>query len=200
MFRRNIVCLFVLVSTLSVGQNIRYKMIHMQSPAVGRYMMHILPMGYDSTMTAEQIARCVDSLPGHLFNAKMYNILYKDDSTKQAVKVNEGSYFFHKRITEVLFWKNGNKKTVTYVNRHYQKYWEFSYYDNDAPRQCGHYKNGNKKGRWVYFNTQGRKVKVEKHAKDGTLKKTKTFDPPKKCWKTIFNPKYPGGAPYIITN
>jgi hypothetical protein len=198
MFRKNIVWLFILVTTLSVGQNIRHKMMHMQSPSVGRYKMNILPWAYDSTVSASQIARCVDSLPGHAFNSKMYNILYKDDSTKQAVKVNEGSYLFHKRITEIIFWKNGNKKSVAYVNKHYEKYWEFSYYENDAPCALGQYKKGHKVGKWKYFNTRGLKVKVEKYAKDGTVEKTKIFDPPKKCLKTMFNSAHPGGSPYII--
>lgn len=198
MFRKNIVCLFLFLSTICSGQNVKHKMIHMQSPAVGRYILYILPLGYDSTVTDEQIAKCVDTMPGHLFNAKMYNLLYKDDSTRLGAKINEGTYFFRKRFTVITYWKNGNKKNVAMLNKHCAKYHDFSYYDNDAPKECGSYRKGHKTGKWKYFNIQGRKVKVEKYAKDGTVKKTKTFDPPKKCWKTIFNPKRPNGTPYII--
>jgi hypothetical protein len=173
-------------------------MMHMLSPATGRYKMNIIHWTYDSTISDERITQTLDSLPGYLFNAKMYNILYSDDTTRQAVKVNEGTYFFHVRFTVVTFYKNGSKKNVAYVNKHHEKYWEFSYNDNETPEECGHFKNGHKSGKWKYFNTDGKKVKVEKYASDGTVKSTKTYNPPKKCLKTIFNPKHPLGAPYII--
>jgi len=198
MLRKNVALLFLFFSGLCAGQNVKYKMIYMQSPAVGRYMLHILPWGYDSAVTAEQIARCIDTMQGHLFNAKMYNLLYKDDSAKLAVKAEEGTYFFHTKYTITLYWKNGDKKSIILLNKHCVKYHEFSYYENDAPRACGKYKKGHKVHRWVYFNTQGLKVKVERYAQDGSVKKTRTFNPPKKCWKTTFNPRHPGGTPYII--
>jgi len=170
----------------------------MQSPAIGRYMLHILPWGYDSTMTAESLAKCADTLPGHFLDAKMYNLLYKNDTTKLAVKIDEAVYLFHKKITVYVYWKNGNKKSYTLLNKHCEKYWEFDFHENDAPAACGRYKKGHKKGRWVYFNTQGLKVKVERYAHDGTLKKTKNFDPPKKTLRTTFNVRHLSGTPYII--
>lgn len=198
MIRRNIVFLIILFPFLCGAQAIRHKMITMKSPGIGRYMLHILPWGYDTMVTPEQIAKCVDTLQGHMFNSKMYNLLYKDDSTKLAVKAEEGSYFFHRKFTITIYLKNGNKQAVVLLNRHCEKYHEFSYYANDAPASCGHYKHGHKTRRWVYFNTQGKKVKVEKYAKDGTLKKTKTFDPAKKTLRTIFNTRHPEGTPYVI--
>lgn len=200
MLRKNVALFFIFFSGLCLGQNIKYKMLRMKSPAVGQYMLHILPWGYDSTVTPEQIARCVDTLPGHMFNAKMFNMLYKDDSTRLGVKAEEGTYFFHTKITVYLYWKNGNKKSVTKLNKHGVMYRQFNYYENDAPASCGKYKKGHKAGKWKYFNTQGLKVKTEKYAKDGTVKKTKTYDPPKNCWKTKFNPRHLGGTPYIIIN
>src|SRR5581483_6942108 len=171
MLRKNIVWLFVLVAGICNAQQIKEKMLHMQSPAVGRYMLHILPWGYDSTVTEEQIAACLDTLPGHLFAAKMYNLLYKDDSTRMAVRANEGIYFFHKRYTINVYWKSGNRKIYALVGRHHKKYWQFNYHENDVPESCGKYRNGHKKGKWNYFNTDGKKIKVEKYAKDGTVKK-----------------------------
>jgi len=198
MIKKNIVLVLVLFAGLCQAQKVKYKMIYMQSPAIGRYMLHILPWGYDTTITPEQIAKCVDTLPGHFLSAKMYNLVYKDDTTKLAAKIEEAVYVFHKKITLVIYWKNGNKMHYILLNKHHEKYWEFSYHDNDAPAECGKYKKGHKKGRWVYFNTQGLKIRVEKYAKDGTLKKTKNFDPPKKTGRTIFNPRHLGGTPYII--
>lgn len=200
MVSRKIIFALFFLPLAGFGQNIQYRMIHMLSPAVGQYMLHILPWRYDTSMTAEQIAKCIDTLPGHLFSAKMYNMLYKDDSTRLAVLADEGVYLlFHKRYSIYIYWKNGNKKSFTFVNKHFYKYRELTYYENDAPRTFGRYKKGVKCGRWVYFNTQGLKVKVEKYAHDGTLKKTKTFDPPKKTLRTTFNPRHLGGTPYKIS-
>lgn len=199
MVKKNIVCgLFFLFAALCNGQNIKVKVLQMQSPAVGRYKLHILPFGYDSTVTEARIAACVDTLPGHLFGAKMYNMVYANDSTRLAVRIDAGNYFFHKKFTITMYWRNGNKKEIALLNRHYIKYKEFSYYQNDAPAAHGKYKHGHKKHRWVYFNSRGLKVKVEKYAGDGTVKKTKTFDPPKKTLRTIFNPAHPSGSPYTI--
>jgi len=198
MFKKKVSLLLIFFAGYSHAQTVKYKMIYMQSPSVGRYMLHILPWGYDSTVTPEQIATCIDTLPGHLFSAKLYNLVYKNDTTKLAVKAEEGVYLFHKKYTVTAYWKNGNKLSMVELNKHHQKYWQFNYYMNDAPASCGKYRKGHKKGRWVYFNTQGLKVKVEKYAKDGTLKKTKNIDPPKKTFRTIFNPRHPAGAPYMI--
>lgn len=198
MLRKNIVCLFVLIAGICNAQQIKEKMMYLQSPSVGRLPLHILPWGYDSTVTEEQIAACLDTLPGHLLAAKMYNLLYKDDSTRLAVKANEGIYFFHKRFTIRLYWKNGNRKILAYAGRHHNKYRQYNYHENDAPESCGKYKKGHKVGKWKYFNSDCKKIKVEKYAKDGTIKKTKTFDPPKKTLKAIFNPRHPKGTPYII--
>ncbi len=195
---RKIAFILFLLPATGNCQIIRYRMIHMQRPAVGQYMLHILPWYYDSTKKDEQIARCLDTLPGHLFSAKMYNMLYRDDTTKLAVKADEGVYLFHKRYTINIYWKNGNKKSVSFVNRHFVKYLEHSFYDNDAPMAFGRYRKGNKKGRWVYYNTQGKKVKVERYSRSGTLKKSKTFDPPIKTLRTVFNPRHLSGTPYII--
>jgi hypothetical protein len=199
MFRKNVSLFLILFPGLCIGQHIKYKMIHMQSPAVGKYMLHILPWGYDSNTTDEQMARCVDTLPGHPLAAKMYNILYKDDTTRLAVKIEEGLYLFSKkRYTIEVYWKNGNKKYISLVTKRFKKYHQFVYHENDAPAACGCFKNGHKVGRWVYFNTQGLKVKVEHYAKDGTVKSSKTIDPPKKTLRTIFNTRHLAGTPYII--
>jgi hypothetical protein len=171
MLKKFIALICILIAGWCSAQHIRNKMIYMQSPAIGRYMLHILPWTYDSTITLEQMAACVDTLAGHPFAAKMYNMLYKDDSTKLAAKIEEGYYPFHIKYTVNIYWKNGNKHHLVLLNRHHEKYWEFDYNVNDAPAACGRYKHGHKKGRWVYFNTQGLKVKVEKYAGDGTLKK-----------------------------
>lgn len=192
------VLIFLLLPIAGLCQNIRYCMIHMKSPAVGQYMLHILPWKYDTTVTDENLARCTDTLPGHLFSAKMYNMLYSDDSTKLAIRIDEGVYPFHKRYTIYKYWKNGNKQSISYVNSRFAKYLEHSFYENDAPQAFGRFRKGHKKGRWVYFNTQGKKVKVERYSSDGTLKKTKSFEPAKKTCRTIFNPRHPSGTPYII--
>jgi len=199
MGKKNIVCtLLFLFAGVCYGQNIKVKVLQMQSPSIGRYQLHILPMAYDSTVTEAQIAACIDSLPGHLFGAKMYNMLYAGDSTRLAVRIEAGNYFFHKKFTVTIYWKNGNKKEVAILNRHYLKYKEIDYYQNDAPAAHGKYGHGHKKRRWVYFNTRGLKVKVEKYARDGTVKKSKTIDPPKKTLRTIFNPPHSSGTPYVI--
>ncbi len=207
MLRKKIFALLFLLPVAGFGQNIEYKMIQMRSPAVGQYMLHILPQRYDTAIPDREIAKCIDTLPGHLFGAKMYNLLYREDTAKLAVKAEEGVYLFHRRYTIEVYWKNGNKKRIAFVNKHFRKYREWNYYDNDAPRAFGRYGKikcdsatncTKKKGRWVYFDTQGKKVKVERYSRNGTLKKTKTFNPPKKTLRTAFNPRHLGGTPYII--
>jgi hypothetical protein len=199
MIKKNIVFVFILIAGISGAQTVTEKVIHLQSPSFGQYTLHILPFGYDSTISDEQIAACIDTMPGHLFAAKMYNLLYKDDTTKLAVKANEGIYFFHKRYTIEVYWKTGNKKEIAYLGRHHHKYKQFNYYENDVPASVGHYKNGHKVKKWKYFNTDCRKTKVEKYAKDGSVKKSKAFDKPKKTLRSLFNPKHTKGAHYIIT-
>jgi hypothetical protein len=199
MVKKNIVCILLfLYSGLCFGQEIKVKVLEMKSPAIGRYKLHILPLTFDSTVTEAKMVACVDSMPGHLFGAKMYDIMYSDDSTRLAARIDAGRYFFHKKFTLTLYWKNGNKRELALLNRHYRIYKEWSYYQNAALAAHGRYKHGHKKHRWVYFNSRGLKIKAEKYAHDGTVKKTKTIDPPKKTLRTIFNPLEPSGAPYII--
>jgi hypothetical protein len=198
MIKKNIVLAFILIAGFCNAQPIRVKMIHMLRPAVGRFKLYIMPYAYDSTISEEQIGAVIDSLPGHLFAARMYNMLYMGDSNLLAVTANEGIYFFHKRFTITVFWKTGNKKEVAYLGRHHHKYWQYNYNENATPASCGHYKNGHKVKKWKYYNTDGRKIKVEKYAKDGTLKTSKTLDKPKKTLRTIFNPKHPAGVHYLI--
>jgi|GEM_PF-1155719 len=199
MVKKNIVCtLLFLYSGLCFGQQVKVKVLQMQSPSVGRYKLHILPITYDSTMTEAKMVACVDTMPGHLFGAKMYNVLYANDSTRLAVRIDAGNYLFHKKFTVTIYWKNGNRKEIALLNRHYMKYKEFDYYQNDAPAAHGRYKHGNKKHRWVYFNSRGLKDKVEKYAHDGTVKKSKTYDPPTKTIRTLLNPIHSSGTPYTI--
>jgi hypothetical protein len=179
----------------------------------GQFKLNIIPIKYDSTVTDRTILKCIDTLPGGLFHSKMYNVLYKDDSTKMAIQVTEGAYLFHTRYTVTEYWKNGNIKRITYYNKDLLKYWDFSYYADASPKEKGRYYaiitkerrrnsyaylfNG-KKGTWHYFNADGNLVKKEIYDSEGKVKKTKDINPPRRTLTTIFNPKHPKGQPYVI--
>lgn len=198
MFRK-----LILVLTLAIGvkvchAQVKYKMLVGDKYNLGQFRLNIIPITYDSTVSDEKMLKCVDSLPGGLFSAKTYHVLYKDDSTRLAIQINEGVYLFHKRFTIIEYWKNGITKRITYYNKHFKRYWAFAFYSDASPMDKGKYNGGKKKGRWIYFNTDGKKVKMEKYAPDGTLKKSRDYNPPEKTLTTIFNPKHPHGLPYTI--
>jgi len=164
----------------------------------GQYALHILPIAYDSTVSDITMLKYSDSVETHPFGARQYNLLYKGDSTKMAVQVNAGIYMFHKRYTITEYYKNGNKKCVIYYNKHYTKYWSFYYHSDASPLSKGKWNGDKKRGKWLYFDLDGKKELKEVYTKDGTLKSSKAFTPHKKSATTIFNPKHPQGAPYVI--
>jgi antitoxin component YwqK of YwqJK toxin-antitoxin module len=123
--------------------------------------------------------------------------MYKDDSTRLAVMANEHGPFVGKfTITE--YWKNGNIKRVAIYKRHSRHYWCYNYYSNEILSSRGKYRNNKKIGRWVYVNTNKRKIRVEHYASDGTLKKTKNIKPPRGTLSTFFMVARPEGSPYIV--
>ncbi len=178
----------------------------------GQYKLNIIPIKYDTTVTDLKILLCIDSLPGGLFHSKMYNLLYADDSTRMAIQVNEATYFFHTRYEVVEYYKNGAVKRRTYYTKHLKKYWEFDYYADASPKAKGRYRNVKsfmpkgdwgrgatlRKGTWKYFNADGNLAKIEKYAKDGSVKTSRDYSPAKRTGTTVMNPKHPKGMPYIL--
>lgn len=213
--RRNALFILTLVVCVKVcGGQIKHKMF-VGSNNTGQYRISILPFGYDSTVSDIRILQCIDSLPGRAFHSKMYNLIYKDDSTRMAIQVNEGAYLFHVRYEVVEYYKNGAVKRRTYYNKHLKKYWEFDWYEDASAKAKGSYKTITgymnvsyrdthlthsvvKKDRWQYFNADGNLIKREWYATDGTVKKSKDYNPAKRTFITIMNPKHPKGMPYII--
>jgi hypothetical protein len=180
---------------------------------MGQYKLNIIPIKYDTTVSDLTILKCIDSLPGGLFHAKMYNLLYKDDSTRMAIQVNEGTYLFHTRFEVVEYYKNGAVKRRTYYNKHEMKYWEFDYYADASPKTKGCFKvireyrenekegvlmhSVVKKGKWQYFDANGMLAAVEHYSHKGELKYEAKCRP-RKTFTTIMNPKKPKGMPYVI--
>ncbi len=205
--RRNAFFILTLVVCIKVcnGQ-IKHKMF-VGLHNTGQYRINILPFRYDSTVSDIRILQCIDSLPGLAFHSKMYNLLYKDDSTRMAIQVNEAAYLFHIRYEVVEYYKNGVVKRRTYYNKHLKKYWEFDWYADASPKAKGHYKtlDGDwssgvvkKKGCWQYYNADGNLVKKERYGRYGDLKTSKDYNPAKRTFVTIMNPKHPKGEPYVI--
>ncbi len=208
MIKKLIFILTLVLCVIVCKAQVRHKMF-VGSNDMGQYKLNIIPIKYDSTVSDITILKCIDSLPGGYFHSKMYNLLYADDSTRMAIQVNEGTYLFHTRFEVVEYYKNGAIKRRTYYNKHEMKYWEFSLYADASPKEKGKYRthfpeeprlkyHSLKKGKWQYFNADGNLVKKEWYAKDGTVKRTKEYNPPKRSFTTIMNPKKPKGKPYVI--
>jgi hypothetical protein len=196
MNRKPIFILTLVLCTIVCNSQLRYKMF-VGSGNSGQYRLNIIPIKYDTTVSDIRILQCIDSLPGGLFHSKMYNLLYADDSTRMAIQVNEGNYLFHVRYEVVEYYKNGNVKRRTYYTKHLKKYWQFTFYADASPMAKGKFKGDKKKGKWLYFNANGNLIKKEKWTK-GDLKCSKDYNPPKRTFITIMNPKHLKGAPYVI--
>ena len=164
---------------------------------IGQYELYIIPLKYDTTVSDTKILQCIDSLPGHAFHSKMYNLLDAGDSTKLAIQVNEGAYLFHVRYEVVQYYKNGQVMRHTYYNKHLKKYWMFKWYADASPMETGKYNGDKKKGRWQYFNGDGLLAAREWYSHKGDLKREEKSRP-HKTFITIMNPKHLGGQPYVI--
>jgi len=197
MLRRKflIITFSLLVASLSAQYKVR--MLHMQSPAFGRYQLKIIPMPFDSTVTDSSIINCIDTLPSYLFGVRTYSLLYKDDTTRLALTANEHG-MFRKKFFLKEYWKNGNIKRAAEYKRHSKHYVCSTYYSNGMLASRGKYRNNKKTGRWLYTNTSGKKIRVEHYAAEGTLKKAKNFKPPHSAFATFFTAAHPEGKPYII--
>lgn len=196
--KRNVFFIITLALCVKVcNAQIKHKMF-VGSHNIGQYELYIIPLKYDTTVSDTKILQCIDSLPGHAFHSKMYNLLYAGDSTKLAIQVNEGAYLFHVRYEVVQYYKNGQVMRRTYYNKHLKKYWTFKWYADASPMETGKFNGDKKKSRWQYFNADGNLVKKEWYAKDGTIKKSNDYNPPKHTFITTMNPKHKGGQPYVI--
>ncbi|HWY99037.1 MAG TPA: hypothetical protein VNY36_08130 [Bacteroidia bacterium] len=210
MIKKLFFILTLLLCVIVCKAQVRHKMF-VGSNNTGQYKLNIIPVKYDTTVSDLTILKCIDSLPGGLFHAKMYNLLYADDSTRMAIQVNEGTYLFHTRYEVVEYYKNGAIKRRTYYNKHEMKYWYMSFYPDASPKEKGRYQTSAsakqlhsayfdincKKGKWQYFNIEGNMVKMERYNRYGQ-EKTKDYNPPKRNFTTIMNPKKPKGKPYVI--
>lgn len=187
------------LSLLVTGVFAQYKvkMLHRQAPAFGKYQLKIIPLAYDSTVSDSSIIYCIDTLPSYLFGVRTYQLIYKDDSTRLAITVNEHG-MFRKKFFITQFWKNGNMKRVAIYKRHSKHYFCYSYYENEILSSRGKYRNNHKIGRWVYVNTGKKKIRVEHYAADGNLKKARNFKPPVGTMATFFMVAHPEGKPYYI--
>jgi hypothetical protein len=198
MLRKIFVITLVVCIKVCAGQ-VKYKMVEEQYPGFGQYRITVVPLTYDSTVSDQKVLAWSDSLDRKLFGIVEYHLLYTGDSTKFAIKVNRGLYFFvHVRFTMTEYWKNGNKKSVTYFSRRLKRYWTMTFHSNGTPASKGRFNGDKKKGKWVYYDTNGRKIRKERYNWDGMLKSGKDFNPSKNSFTTIFNPKHLQGAPYII--
>lgn len=187
---------FILFVALLSAQY-KVKMLVKQSPGFGQYKLKIIPIPYDSTVTDLSIIKCIDTLPCYLFGVRTYNLMYKDDSTKLAIMANEHGPIRGK-FTLTEYWKNGNIKRVAIYKRHSKHYFCSNFYANEILASQGKYRNSKKIGRWVYINTGKKKMRVEHYASDGTLNKTKNFNPPHGTLATFFMVAKPEGSPYIV--
>ena len=192
-------CLFVIIffAAGSLSGQYKLKMFVSLPPAYGQYKVKIIPLLYDNSVTDSNIIRYIDTLPSYFFGVKMYLLLYKDDTTRLAIMINEHGLFCKKKfITQ--YWKNGNIKRFT-IYRRYSSYYSCSnYYENAILSSKGKYRNNKKIGRWVYVNTAKKKIRVEHYTLAGVLKKTRTFNPPRGTLATFFMVPLPEGRPYVI--
>lgn len=187
--------LFLLTTTL-FGQY-KVKILVRLPPAYGQYKLKIIPTLYDSTVTDSAIISCIDTLPSCFLGVRTYNLLYKDDTTRLAIMVNEHG-LFRKKAFITQYWKNGNIKRFAIYKRYSRHYWCFNYYANAIIASKGKYRNKMKMGRWVYVNTAKKKIKVEHYTSTGILKKTKIINPPRGTLATFFMTPQPQGSPYVI--
>ncbi|HTB06802.1 MAG TPA: hypothetical protein VK806_07595 [Bacteroidia bacterium] len=198
MLKKIIVITLLLCIKVCAGQ-VKYKMVLEQPPSYGQFKIAIIPLTYDSTVSDQKVLSWADSLETGIFGIVEYYLLYTGDSTKMGLHVNKALYYFvHIRYTMTEFWKNGNKKSITYFSKRLKRYWTMNFHSNATPESKGHFNGEKKKGKWTYYDTLGRKVRKERYNWDGVLLKTRDYNPPKKTFTTIFNPKHPQGAPYII--
>ncbi len=188
--------LLILVASSSSGQY-KEKMLVMQSPGFGQYWLKIIPIGYDSTVSDSNIINCIDTLPSYLFGVRTYNLMFADDSNKLAIMANEHG-LLRKKFYITEYWKNGNRKRETVYKRHSHHFSCSNFYSNEILASRGNYRNKKKTGRWVYFNTNKKKIRVEFYANDGTLKKARNFKPPRTSLRTMFEVEKPEGQPYMI--
>ena len=191
--------LLALLSLVVVAASAQYKikMLVRLPPAFGQYNLKIIPIHYDSTVIDSAIINCIDTLPSYIFGVRTYNLLYKDDTNRLAIMINEHGMFRRNAfLTE--YWKNGNIKRISIYRRHSKHYQCYNYYANEILSSKGKYRNYKKIGRWVYINTGKKKIRVEHYVSGGTLKKTKTFQPPRGTFATLFMVAQPDGNPYII--
>jgi len=194
--RRFLIISFFLIGLAASGQY-KVKMLVKQSPGYGQYKLKIIPIPYDSTVTDSSIIQCIDTLPSYLFGVRTYNLMYKDDSMRLAIMVNEHG-MFRKKVFITEYWKNGNIKREAIYKRHSRHYLCYNYYANEILASQGKYRKNKKIGKWVYINTGKKKIRVEHYAADGTLKRTRNFKPPHSTFAAIFMVAKPEGSPYIV--
>ncbi len=188
--------LFTLLAAVCAGLY-NVKMLVKLSPGFGQYRLKIIPIAFDSAVSDSSIMNCLDTLPALLFGAATYNLMYKDDSTRLAIMINEHG-IFRKKFYITEYWKNGNIKREATYKRHSKHYSCSIFYSNEILAAQGNYQNNRKIGRWLYINTAKKKIRVEIYAKDGSLKKTITFKPPQSTLATFFEVVKPQGSPYIV--
>jgi hypothetical protein len=182
---------------LAASGQYKEKMLIQLPPGFGQFRLKIIPIPFDSIVRDSSILNCVDTLPSYLFGARTYELMYKDDSMKLAVRADEYGMFRKKTII-TQFWKNGNMQRVAVYKRHSKHYLCYNYYANEILASRGKYKNNKKIGRWIYVNTGKRKTRVEHYSSDGKLKSTKNFKPPHGTAATFFMVPHPDGQPYIV--
>lgn len=197
MLRRIFLLIIFTAPIANISAQFKVKMLIKQPPAFGKYELKIIPIAYDSTVKDSDIINCIDTLPSYLFGVRTYNLIYKDDSTRLAIKANEHG-MFRKKFYITEFWKNGNMKRMAIYKRHSKHYLCYNYYQNEILSSRGKYRNNKKIGKWIYVNTGKKKIRVEHYASDGTLKKTKKFKPPHGTFVTFFTAAHPDGSPYVI--
>jgi hypothetical protein len=189
--------IIIFIAASSISGQYKIKMLVDLPPAYGQYKLKIIPVLYDSTVTDSAIIRCIDTLPSYFLGVRTYNLLYKDDTTRLAIMINEHG-LFRKKASITQYWKNGNIKRFTAYKRHSKHYWSYNYYTNATLSSQGKYRNNKKIGRWVYINTVKKKIRVEHYTLPGMLKKTRVFDPPRGTIATLFMAPQPQGNPYSI--
>jgi antitoxin component YwqK of YwqJK toxin-antitoxin module len=123
--------------------------------------------------------------------SKPIYFLNRNDTTKIANIVSENI------ITKC--WENGNIKSF-FIYRGAGKKWldVLEYHENSMLKMSGRYFKEKKKGKWKYYDEEGKKYKKEKYDATGNLKKSKELSHPRITLKTVFQKQNSSGTSYVI--
>ncbi|MBI3509470.1 MAG: hypothetical protein HY064_02330 [Bacteroidetes bacterium] len=196
--KRVLLPVFFFIFSATYSQKIKTKTVVRNDST--RFTIRIYPALYDSSLTDQQVMNGVDTLPLRFPFGKYYFTLFKDDTTKfaQSVLKFRGFGLLKGKYNFATYYKNGNFTCVSVYNREKVLDGGYAeYFENSLPKVTGRYHNGKKRGRWRYYDEDGKLLKIETYKRTGEMTEKK-FDKPSKNLTTGNWPQRPDGRPYVI--